>query len=630
MKRNFLLSVLLISSLIAAVALGEASVRGRHTEVGPVRSDLASTEPVPRPGDLTPLPVLMPTRAEPEPTQSETEPTQSEPDEHEVEVEDAPTRPQTDESVAQPVSEDADIVEPIPVPVEIDVEAVYEWAGAGSRCGLSPNVLHAVGNAASANGLIDGGSFDNDATSIPPIFGQTGDGTTTNLAALTDTDDGAVDLDTTWDRPVGPFQFLPASWERFGYDANQDGIADPQNLWDAAGSAANFLCEMGAGEGGAQLEAIRGYAGSEGLAVQILQLLADRPELMQPSNDARIPTGPRVTGLFADDIAQVGDLALLNESAFVELQDLHVPSPFLNQPALTPQEALQGGPVTGEVTRDAAGDSLQRIADDRFSLQGDWDGDGVETGAVVEFEEVNNSQWAVIVPTDEAGSPYGARIRIGPAADAIPLVGDWNGDGRDTIALRRLGQGQTDKIEFFDRFGLADMAPVEIGSGWAVLVVPDGVQLSTGDEAEVFEMETRDDVLVDSVQRDEHGEFDLVRVGGILVATNIAEDVEAMLNAAALDGIDLEGWGWRSHERQIELRIAHCADPFETPSHECSPPTATPGHSRHEFGLAIDFHVDGRAISASTDEFAWLTENAHRFGLFNLPSEPWHWSVDGR
>ena len=28
--------------------------------------------------------------------------------------------------------------------------------------------------------------------------------------------------------------------------------------------------------------------------------------------------------------------------------------------------------------------------------------------------------------------------------------------------------------------------------------------------------------------------------------------------------------------------------------------------------------------------FVWLTANAARFGFFNLPSEPWHWSVNGR
>ena len=48
---------------------------------------------------------------------------------------------------------------------------------------------------------------------------------------------------------------------------------------------------------------------------------------------------------------------------------------------------------------------------------------------------------------------------------------------------------------------------------------------------------------------------------------------------------------------------------------------------------AIDFYkkgAGGRAISiGGTREFRWLKRNAHRFGLYNLPSEPWHWSTNG-
>ena len=28
--------------------------------------------------------------------------------------------------------------------------------------------------------------------------------------------------------------------------------------------------------------------------------------------------------------------------------------------------------------------------------------------------------------------------------------------------------------------------------------------------------------------------------------------------------------------------------------------------------------------------YQWLAANASHYGLFNLPSEPWHWSVTGR
>ncbi|WP_052395673.1 lytic transglycosylase domain-containing protein [Kutzneria sp. 744] len=41
---------------------------------------------------------------------------------------------------------------------------------------------------------------------------------------------------------VGPMQFLPSTWARWGVDENHDGTADPQNVWDATASAADYLC----------------------------------------------------------------------------------------------------------------------------------------------------------------------------------------------------------------------------------------------------------------------------------------------------------------------------------------------------------------------------------------------------
>jgi LAS superfamily LD-carboxypeptidase LdcB len=67
------------------------------------------------------------------------------------------------------------------------------------------------------------------------------------------------------------------------------------------------------------------------------------------------------------------------------------------------------------------------------------------------------------------------------------------------------------------------------------------------------------------------------------------------------------------------------------PSSECSPPTARPGRSLHERGLAVDFNCRGELVDSRADPcFRWLDANAARFGLYNLPSEPWHWSVTGQ
>jgi peptidoglycan hydrolase-like protein with peptidoglycan-binding domain len=127
---------------------------------------------------------------------------------------------------------------------------------------------------------------------------------------------------------------------------------------------------------------------------------------------------------------------------------------------------------------------------------------------------------------------------------------------------------------------------------------------------------------------------DIVSVRGIRVARSIAPRVSALLDAASSAGVELGGWGYRSSARQIELRRRHCGtthyDIYDKPSSQCHPPTARPGRSMHERGLAIDFTYRGGSISDHRNPgYQWLAANAGRFGLFNLPSEPWHWSTTG-
>lgn len=123
-------------------------------------------------------------------------------------------------------------------------------------------------------------------------------------------------------------------------------------------------------------------------------------------------------------------------------------------------------------------------------------------------------------------------------------------------------------------------------------------------------------------------------VQGIQVHASIAGIVDDMLNAARADGVDLSGWGYRDNLRQIELRQKNCGtseyDVWEKPASACRPPTARPGQSNHERGLAIDFTYRGGSITTrSNPGFVWLNNNAHRWNFVNLPSEPWHWSTTG-
>ncbi len=131
----------------------------------------------------------------------------------------------------------------------------------------------------------------------------------------------------------------------------------------------------------------------------------------------------------------------------------------------------------------------------------------------------------------------------------------------------------------------------------------------------------------------------LVTVGGITVAASLGPSLQALLDAARADGIVLGGSGYRSPDAQAALRRANgCPDVWTAPASSCRVPTAIPGSSQHEKGLAVDFTYQGRTICYPNSAarcrgnaaFDWLRANAGRYGLRNLPSEAWHWSTTGR
>ena len=68
-----------------------------------------------------------------------------------------------------------------------------------------------------------------------------------DTAVVGDSDGGALDGDATFDRAVGPMQFIPQTWSRFQADGNDDGTISPFNLYDATLAAANYLCTASSG-----------------------------------------------------------------------------------------------------------------------------------------------------------------------------------------------------------------------------------------------------------------------------------------------------------------------------------------------------------------------------------------------
>jgi membrane-bound lytic murein transglycosylase B len=113
-------------------------------------------------------------------------------------------------------------------------------ATADPACGISWNLLAGIGRIESMHA--NGGATDARGTAIRPIYGPSLDGTLPgNEVIVQSSGAGRV----TYARAMGPMQFLPGTWARYASDGDGDGMADPQNLYDATLAAARYLCTGG-------------------------------------------------------------------------------------------------------------------------------------------------------------------------------------------------------------------------------------------------------------------------------------------------------------------------------------------------------------------------------------------------
>ncbi|AZA13148.1 lytic transglycosylase domain-containing protein [Corynebacterium choanae] len=146
--------------------------------------------------------------------------------------------------------------EPIAAATHIPVPALNAYANATTiaaaawpACHLNWTTLAGLGYVETRHGsytgnLLKPAHIDEFGQVTPPIIGVPLDGSP-GFARIEDTDGGEYDGDVEFDRAVGPMQFIPSSWRLYGRDANGDFVADPNNIDDAALSAANLLCAKG-------------------------------------------------------------------------------------------------------------------------------------------------------------------------------------------------------------------------------------------------------------------------------------------------------------------------------------------------------------------------------------------------
>lgn len=127
-------------------------------------------------------------------------------------------------------------------------EAAYQnaeriLAAENPVCGMPWSMLAGIGRVESTH--VYGGKADEHGDPLTPVYGPVLDGSLYGNNVIHDSDGGELDGLSGYDRAIGPMQFLPETWKKFGADGNGDGIADPQNLFDATLTAGKYLCSGG-------------------------------------------------------------------------------------------------------------------------------------------------------------------------------------------------------------------------------------------------------------------------------------------------------------------------------------------------------------------------------------------------
>jgi hypothetical protein len=193
-------------------------------------------------------------------------------------------------------------------------------------CHLSWSVLAGIGRIES--GHASDGRVDAFGDTLGPILGPRLDGSP-GVAAIPDTDRGQLDGDTVWDRAVGPMQFIPGSWRSIGVDGNGDGVANPNNIYDATVSTAIYLCAGGADLADpAQLQAaVFRYNHSAAYVDIVLQWAQAYLTGVVPIPSAPGPVPPGITGNGGRSITT--DSAL---SAAVAAAAVVAPTPLVATP----------------------------------------------------------------------------------------------------------------------------------------------------------------------------------------------------------------------------------------------------------------------------------------------------------
>jgi membrane-bound lytic murein transglycosylase B len=178
--------------------------------------------------------------------------------------------------------------------------AAARMASAKPDCGIDWSLLAGIGRVESNHGRYGGAVLGPDGSATPKILGPALDGG--KFAYIGDSDNGMWDNDRTYDRAMGPMQFIPTTWRSYAIDADGNGVTDPFNINDAALAAANYLCVAGRNlrTDAGQRRAVLAYNHSDEYVAEVLALarayaagipVADLPLVGDTSGPVPPPSG---------------------------------------------------------------------------------------------------------------------------------------------------------------------------------------------------------------------------------------------------------------------------------------------------------------------------------------------------
>jgi membrane-bound lytic murein transglycosylase B len=144
-------------------------------------------------------------------------------------------------------------------------------AARNPKCHMDWPLLAGIGRIESNHAR--GGAVDAQGNTLSPILGPRLDGSG-GFALIYDTDHGQWDFDPTYDHAVGMMQFIPSTWAQYAAVSNAKnfGTANPNNIYDAAFAAANYLCASGGDmrDPAARSAAVFGYNHSDAYVANVL------------------------------------------------------------------------------------------------------------------------------------------------------------------------------------------------------------------------------------------------------------------------------------------------------------------------------------------------------------------------